>query len=1154
MLLVLRIRSGDSRKEKLQTGFAADMNPYGAENNPNIDVDWQHAQVNERSGAYWLPFKAGEPTVVIRRSEVAEFKQAVEVTPAEAGYASALFDPQVAMANQAALLGAGEAAVNGAWWRIFAFTQNLSFLGAWAAWLLSGLVTAASIAFPIVSVFTIPFFIINSVQTVGVLRYLRSKYPADWTKRLEQPIGKYDLIQRCMVDTETGLPLYEAPWFVLAHEQFAHRWAHSFLNGILSPWKLSLEKYAEEAAAGRRTAGYYIWNLAASEFFAHMWDLIAAPLAMVESFKLSSRWEVFLRFTAVIFISLLTLGLPLLFAALFLGTSIALTLTALAGVVVAAVLISPLWLDLLNYRVLRKELFLPRDMFGLKTAINSLLFRPNLSVALRQDLLKKAKGFLWDINQLHPGNQDLDLLANLMIEGLQKGQPELDALVEDLTANLIISAGMGISGNFLEGLWKRLDRLTDPVQRYRLIHLMANNWGSSVLPAEVLLFARRVISEFENTMDTQVRNTLLGDLERLARVADITQPQQGEFLTEFLASHLKTVGASIRRQTEAMSQLSESARDQDAYHRWERAVQQAKEEFNLTLRVLHNLVDSKMSSEALQVYFDLTRDPEQGLFGAEKIREDLDALLPAHLTSLEPFVAKGEKVVLDFWLERLEPKMQNQETAVWEKAVAPDVEPGLILDVLMKKSLALGNPAAMLLLKCHQNNERVLRAVIESPDLDMRHRLFALTLYTTRFLSENDAPAFRALIALLNGPRGDGVHNYIQNFLLKDQTRVQKIFSTEDFRNDELMIYCMAVWADTVASHPKLPLQGFTKIAKVIRNSKAHLGYENANSFFQIGAQLIKLAKNPAAFLVATLAHELMHNILKEGLEYPFDDLKAGTIHEFLADALAKALMQRYPQDISMAEYEDILDFQDALEGSAHVNFKIFEAHYAARAQDKILQRSFELRDIPLRYDLLVEAAVNVLQVKHLRSERAARLFRRFFRETIVLTKKVSLTDDQVLEEGASESGEKTDELFLLGPVAMESFLNVLLRGLGLVKRREKSKMSVLNALLSGVVFTTLLALTPYGVLLPVLAAVFFGTQIGLITALWARASTSQASPGSFLRWVFYNGGTVATVERGGLLPRYRREAGPFLRAWMSQHEWSKKFYPCVLSQSWARP
>jgi hypothetical protein len=174
--------------------------------------------------------------------------------------------------------------------------QRLSLSGTLAAAVASGFLAVVALAVPGINILIGAFFAWSLVKAGWVLVQLAKAYGWGMWSNLNQPVGAYNPVLGAMVNpANPSEVISEAPFFVRAHDQYAHRWAQTLVDWILQHTNgKSLAGYAQVAQAAREAGerapwGYIIWNGLVSEVLAHGLDLAAAPLAWASTVPLISR-------------------------------------------------------------------------------------------------------------------------------------------------------------------------------------------------------------------------------------------------------------------------------------------------------------------------------------------------------------------------------------------------------------------------------------------------------------------------------------------------------------------------------------------------------------------------------------------------------------------------------------------------------------------------------------------------------------------------------------------------------------------------------------------------------------------------------------------------------------------------------------------------
>jgi len=1050
----------------LQAAHAAQIAAY-PENNPAIAIDWEQARANESRGVFLLPFKNLGFTALIRRATGENLVGALARMSVD-DFDIALLDNQTALANEAAYLNPS---------RLAARLQGLKNLWARAAALLAGIPLAlqrqtarvanllaglgrsvsragrgvlagwrpgyqpltlanavASLAvsagllilaagMPVVSLAITPVFLINTFQVLGVANKVIREHRVRFLAHLFDPVGTYDPATSRMVDPKTGLALAEAPWYVRAHEQYAHHWVQvavdSLLRAVRQP---SLAANAEKAGRGQVTAGYVVWNVIVSELLAHALDWVAAPLAMVESLGLPARVSLGFRIAAAAFVSTVMLALPA--ALMFSGMMAA--VWAIPAIVAVAGLVSFLWFDLIFLGPLRSQF--PQTVAGLRLGINHLVNEPNLTPTQRRALVKSIRDISGQVSQISA--EDMGQILDLLAAGLAKAGEDdhLHDMLDIVYGSILLDHGDPETGNAAAMLLDDLGTFDRSDLKPRLYTILATHGKASLDNAQKKEFLRLAQMDYNVYIDYQSRRLITNGLELMTKTYGGKAPE----LVMWAEQRIEDLDQDFKDRKQREKEAREKG-DRDEVAKLSILADDARIELEHFLNTLSNLADNAEFQGAFDAFLALDK-VELSPYTRRFVEQAFERLIVAHTRDLAAFTGAGEKRVLDYWVEQLEPTISVANRVLLNRAFQVTAKEEDIAAVLKLAGTALNPRTGLLVLQRHAQTVRprangkiepVLISVIENTDLSMDQRLYAFYQVASRWMATADQDRLHVLVALLNG-KADDLHLHVAR-LMKDNARVGRMFKDKDtaLRDEELKTYVAAVWADTLWNHPELPLDHFEKIAQTIAGAEIMDYYKNAAASFKIGGQLIDQAKDrPAEFLMLVLAHELMHNILNHSLGFKAEDTRSGIIHEFTADALAKAMAGRY--GLTVEEYEQILKYQQNYEEAAKADFAGIEEHQGARAQDKIFQAGMSRRNLKLDYAGVLRAVFSVMAAKEVWGEPVDQLVSRFMESHFT-----EMTAGRAVAASATPGKGTSEAVRIMDPLAFEEMLDRFFGKLG---------------------------------------------------------------------------------------------------------------------------
>jgi serine/threonine protein phosphatase PrpC len=203
---------------------------------------------------------------------------------------------------------------------------------------------------------------------------------------------------------------------------------------------------------------------------------------------------------------------------------------------------------------------------------------------------------------------------------------------------------------------------------------------------------------------------------------------------------------------------------------------------------------------------------------------------------------------------------------------------------------SLDRRLGLALISLYRNNERSQMRLLTTPELPMAYRLMALhglTMSTLRTPAMDDD-----LKALMASPVFvKDVLEYLKS-TSDDRGWFQGLFENPLFAPEDGKAYLTAI---AVVLRARL---GFTDFASFARlgatiDRAAFLSYwEGAHSQMSFGGSLFTEAHQPGHVFAMVAAHETIHALLKEELDYYADTVTAKRLHEFLADIGADVINQ----------------------------------------------------------------------------------------------------------------------------------------------------------------------------------------------------------------------------------------------------------------------
>ncbi|MBN1595921.1 hypothetical protein JW933_08365, partial [candidate division FCPU426 bacterium] len=163
--------------------------------------------------------------------------------------------------------------------------QPLNLPGALLAFSAGALILALSMALPLLGIITVPLFLAQTLKlgvTVNAWRQM-PRAMRTWSS----PVAAYNPNVRMFYSTSGRGK--NAHWYARAHDFYAHQWAQNLHNRLVARFgkrlkMKTMEEYFQEARRGKKTLGYYFWNVVVAEVLAHVLDCAAIIPALRDRF------------------------------------------------------------------------------------------------------------------------------------------------------------------------------------------------------------------------------------------------------------------------------------------------------------------------------------------------------------------------------------------------------------------------------------------------------------------------------------------------------------------------------------------------------------------------------------------------------------------------------------------------------------------------------------------------------------------------------------------------------------------------------------------------------------------------------------------------------------------------------------------------------
>ena len=349
--------------------------------------------------------------------------------------------------------------------------------------------------------------------------------------------------------------------------------------------------------------------------------------------------------------------------------------------------------------------------------------------------------------------------------------------------------------------------------------------------------------------------------------------------------------------------------------------------------------------------------------------DDVSAELITHLTAMI-----DDPHVLELLLTKT--AVDTREAAKARGVLNNTAAPKTIVNYLKTKGLT--NPRlGFLVINYSKNKPDVLRLILQSPDMHISIKLYALSYFARYAVDEkgkieHDDTLNQTDKNIKYKAWDDEFMQYRNDFSGPSKQYIVNLEKTEGWRDwlfnniwlqDEAMkAYIMAalIVSSTMPevpqfSDPKTVLQLAAKASKAIVRDY----WSNANSGFVIGGVLMRKGNNRTFFEV--LAHEIAHSVLyQQG--YRSDNLLAKSIHEFTAECAAFAFADMFGWDVN--EFMELWNYENTLAIAQHYNYQVEEEHNAARAAMAQIIKHFLLKN--LRWARLLNSIFSLIYKKQI--------------------------------------------------------------------------------------------------------------------------------------------------------------------------------------------
>jgi signal transduction histidine kinase len=533
-----------------------------------------------------------------------------------------------------------------------------------------------------------------------------------------------------------------------------------------------------------------------------------------------------------------------------------------------------------------------------------------------------------------------------------------------------------------------------------MLSLLAANWNDNLSNDDLMKVLQSASQIYNENKNSKIRRMII---EILKQMSQYNSSMTGQTIVdEIIKGRMRSINVEIAdnsaRVEELRNRYSQIKKDKYKYTKDE--IDDARRDFRDAIDEQDNLMGEMQLCVDI-VVAKATKNIDSGIVEQKQYAELLinylvelvqDTSLNINIRSeiiskmFQPFVSKGVEPVVRYLLGQLEmdigDETKNKILNIMTSAQVSDDE---IIDIL--KNSKLNDRTRYLIVLRYMNNDALLEKVISDDEIDITARIYAFNCYCAKYLESVVKGEYGEEVVYNQEKLGqliDKLAEKAEVFIrsnLHNNIRTTNLIDDIVLQDEEAKVYAMAVFIVLQKRIKNYGAEAFIKTAKLMFNSIVRIYWNNANSNFILGGEILRGKSEASTLLFQILAHEIMHDILDYGFNYRSINLSRKIIHELMSDIQSFALSEAVGMDMNVLVND--LDYEANYESVAEDSLHTVEGHEGARAQLKIIMEVFKSNGLQIDWQKLLSDAMVVLSDKNNQEKSASEIVKLIIKKYI---------------------------------------------------------------------------------------------------------------------------------------------------------------------------